>query len=104
MMQGFHYPLQAVAGVAAHLTPWIQSQARTVWGGTAEWALEGTWLHLQRQLVTEALGRWPLISAQAPSAPTAAAPPAEGTRLLLRSSHLIFSCSPGLVLRDFFQE
>lgn len=83
---GLPLPTRAVVGVAAHLTLWVQSQAWTVWGGIADWPLQGTWLHLQKQLVTEALGRWPLVSAQAPSAPTTAAPRAKGTCLLLRSS------------------
>ena len=53
MMQGSHHPLGAAVRATAHLTPRGQREAWALQAGIAEWALEGTWLHLQRQLVTE---------------------------------------------------
>lgn len=69
-MQGSHHPLEALVKVAPHLTLCGQNQAGPLLGGTAGVGLlEGTCLHLQRWLITEALSRQPLVSPQVPSAP-----------------------------------
>lgn len=62
-MQGSHHPLEALLNVALHLTLCSQNQAGHLLGGTAGVGLlEGTRLHLQRWLVTEAPSRQPLVS------------------------------------------
>lgn len=62
MIQGSHHALGAAVRATAHLLPQGQEEAWALQGGIAEWAFEGTSLHLQKQFGHRALGRQSLIS------------------------------------------